>query len=111
MIHDDRFPKRLDPDRNPGGVVIQIYRWADAHLLRERQLTTIDAAIEALVDLDYDATWSQAAEVPGRRTRAIVLIGYDGDTGAVMSPPMLVTDDPDLLTIIDGPFTSEIVEL
>lgn len=92
---DDRFPDRVEPGLMPGGVVIRLYRWADAVLLRERRIGDLDG-IEQIAEDDSDATFSTAAEIPGRETRAIVMCGYDGDTGAAMIPPALVTDDLDL---------------
>jgi hypothetical protein len=92
---DDRFPDRVEPGLMPGGVVIRLYRWTDAALLRERRVDDLDG-IEQIADDDSDATFTTDAQIPGRATRAIVICGYDGDTGAAMIPPALMTDDPDL---------------
>jgi len=80
-VIDDRFPKAIEPGRMPGGIVIRVYRWADAAVMHERCIDSLDD-IEAKADADYEAVDPAA--------RTIVLIGYDGDSGEVLEPPMVV---------------------
>jgi hypothetical protein len=98
---DDRFPDRIEAGLMPGGVVVRLHRWSDAALLRERRLNSAEA-IEAIAGLDSDETFTDDAAIPGRETRALVMCGYDGDDGAAMIPPALITDDPDLIAELGG---------
>ena len=100
-IHDI-VPPSIEPGKAPNGVVIRIYRWRDGLLLRERCLSVrehlfnrdTDPSLEMLAEVDREDTWTVAASGGGHR--AVIIIGYDGDYGDAMSPPVLVTDDPAL---------------
>jgi hypothetical protein len=91
------LPATIDPRQQPNGVVIRIYRWRDGAVLRERHLSVrdhlfsnTDPTLEMLAEMDCDDTWSD--QPAGHR--AVVVIGYDGDHGGALAPPMLITDDP-----------------
>lgn len=95
-VHE--LPAAIDPRQQPNGVVIRIYRWRDGAVLRERHLSVrdhlfanADPTLEMLAEIDAEDTWSNG-EAAGHR--AVVVIGYDGDHGGALAPPMLVTDDP-----------------
>jgi hypothetical protein len=81
------IPDRIEPGRKPGGVVIVVYRWTDGAVLTESLLDNL-ADVEAIAETDAEAAFA---------TPAVVLVGYDGDSGRALLPPMLVTDDPALL--------------
>jgi hypothetical protein len=96
-IHD-LVPPTIAAGQAPNGVVIRIYRYRDGAVLRERSFTVPDAlfsdadpTVEMLASLDADETWTNA-EPAGHRS--VVVVGYDGDDGTALSPPMLITDDP-----------------
>lgn len=79
---DDRFPRAIEPGRKPGGVVVHVYRYTDAELLRERRMDSL-ADVEALAGMDADIFGPP-----------VVLCGYDGDDGRLMLPPVLITNGP-----------------
>lgn len=82
MTTDDRFPRAIEPGLMPGVVVVHVYRYTDAELLRERRMASL-ADVEALAGMDADIFGPP-----------VVLCGYDGDDGRIMLPPTLITDDP-----------------
>lgn len=84
------FPDRITPARMPGGIVVVIYQWRDKAVLAERQLDSV-TGLGWLAEADYEATFPDAWVDDTRTARAVVIVGYDGDSGEALAPPTLVT--------------------
>lgn len=75
-------PDHIPAGRAPGGIVLRIYRMTDDRLLRETRLASF-------VGLG-DAAAADAAAVAAE-DHPVVLVPYDGDSGAKMAlPPLMV---------------------
>jgi len=76
------WPECIEPDRNPGGLIVQLYDDHGALLLEQSlgyEVSVAAAAIEAAM---------VASRAAGDRAAIVIFAAYDGDTGQPFVPPM-----------------------